>query len=69
MVPAGGKKIEIIFVSSDSDEDEFKEYYEDMPWTAVPFSADEVRWAWKHAQGLPSQMFSLLLFAGSRWSE
>lgn len=30
-------------MSADSDDDEFKEYYEDMPWAAVPYSAEEVR--------------------------
>ena len=32
-----GKKFEIIFCSSDRDEDAFKEYYESMPWYALPF--------------------------------
>ena len=31
------KEIEIIYVSADESEDEFKEYYKDMPWLAVPF--------------------------------
>lgn len=34
---------QIIFVSSDSDADEFNEYFEEMPWTAVPYDSDEVR--------------------------
>ncbi|KAK3273646.1 hypothetical protein CYMTET_18124 [Cymbomonas tetramitiformis] len=32
---------EIIFVSSDSDEDSFKQYYGDMPWLALPYSDRE----------------------------
>ena len=32
-----GKKFEIIFCSSDRDEDSFKEYFESMPWLALPF--------------------------------
>ena len=31
------KKIEIIFVSRDRNEDEFNEYYKEMPWLAIPF--------------------------------
>jgi len=30
------KKLEIIFVSSDRDDDSFKEYYAEMPWLAIP---------------------------------
>nr|CCA23807.1 nucleoredoxin putative [Albugo laibachii Nc14] len=29
---------EIIFVSSDREEDQFKLYYEEMPWLALPYS-------------------------------
>jgi len=32
-----GKKFEIIFASSDSDEEGFKEYFAEMPWLAFPF--------------------------------
>eukprot|EP00756_Hemistasia_phaeocysticola_P042771 Hpha_TRINITY_DN16987_c0_g1::TRINITY_DN16987_c0_g1_i1::g.56334::m.56334/K17609/NXN; nucleoredoxin len=34
--------IEVIFVSSDSDQSGFDEYYSEMPWVAVPF-ADRAR--------------------------
>lgn len=30
-----GKKIEIVFVTSDRDEKSFKEYFAEMPWTAI----------------------------------
>lgn len=33
-----GKKFEIIFLSSDRDEDAFKEYFSEMPWLAMPFA-------------------------------
>mmetsp|Transcript_15357 Transcript_15357/g.19195 ORF Transcript_15357/g.19195 Transcript_15357/m.19195 type:complete len:406 (+) Transcript_15357:110-1327(+) len=33
-----GKPFEIVFVSSDRDEDSFKEYLSEMPWLALPFS-------------------------------
>ena len=32
------KKFEIVFVSSDKNEEGFKEYYSEMPWLALPFS-------------------------------
>ncbi|KAF9617883.1 hypothetical protein IFM89_039102 [Coptis chinensis] len=33
-----GRKLDIIFVSFDRDEDSFKEHYKCMPWLAVPFN-------------------------------
>ena len=35
-IKEAGKKFEIIFCSSDRDEDSFKEYYSSMPWLALP---------------------------------
>ncbi|KAK3248795.1 hypothetical protein CYMTET_41753 [Cymbomonas tetramitiformis] len=35
---ADGKSFEVIFVSSDRDEEGFKEYFGEMPWLALPFS-------------------------------
>lgn len=32
------KNFEIVFVSSDKNEAEFKEYFNEMPWLALPFS-------------------------------
>ena len=32
-----GKGFEIVFISSDSDLDEFNEYYAKMPWLALPY--------------------------------
>ena len=34
---AEGKKFEIVFVSSDRAQDSFDQYYETMPWLAVPY--------------------------------
>jgi len=34
-----GKSFEIVFVSSDRDEDSFKEYFAEQPWLALPYSA------------------------------
>merc|ERR550534_2739724 len=33
-----GKSIEIVFVSSDRTEADFKEYYSEMPWVALPYA-------------------------------
>jgi len=30
--------LEVVFVSSDEDDDSFSHYYESMPWTALQFS-------------------------------
>lgn len=32
------KKFEIVFVSSDEDEPSFKEYFQTMPWKALPYA-------------------------------
>ncbi|CAF1632895.1 unnamed protein product [Adineta ricciae] len=37
------KKFEIIFVSSDEDEESFKEYYEEMPWLTFDFKQKNKR--------------------------
>jgi len=37
------KSIEIVFVSSDSSEDQFLEYYEEMPWLALPYSNRDLK--------------------------
>lgn len=36
-----GKGMEIVFVSSDKDDEKFKDYYNDMPWLALPFADRE----------------------------
>ena len=38
-----GKSFEIIFVSSDSDDESFEQYYGAMPWLSVPFDETDVR--------------------------
>lgn len=40
---AAGKKFEIVFASSDSDEDSFNEYFKTMPWKALPFANREAK--------------------------
>merc|ERR1712117_711200 len=38
-----GAKVEVIFCSSDRDENAFKEYFAEMPWLALPFSNRELK--------------------------
>ncbi len=33
-----GKTFDVVFVSSDRDENSFQEYFREMPWLALPFS-------------------------------
>ena len=40
-VNAEGKKLEIVWVSSDDDQEEFEDYHEEMPWLAMEFESDE----------------------------
>lgn len=39
----GGKKFEIVFVSSDEEEEMFNLCLSEMPWHAVPFCEHELR--------------------------
>lgn len=38
-----GKRFEVVFVSSDRDQESFEKYYEDMPWCAVDFKHRDVK--------------------------
>lgn len=35
---ANGEKLEIVFISSDRDENQFQRYFDEMPWHAIPFN-------------------------------
>jgi len=51
------KGLEIVFVSSDRDEAAFKEYFEEMPWRALPYSDRERKEALSKkfkVEGIPS---------------
>ncbi|KAJ3673195.1 hypothetical protein LUZ60_006569 [Juncus effusus] len=37
------KPFEVIFISSDNDDESFKSYFSKMPWLAIPFSDSETR--------------------------
>merc|ERR1712150_56947 len=37
------KEFEVIFVSADSDENSFKEYYDSMPWLAVQYDEESIK--------------------------
>jgi len=38
-----GDQLEIIFVSFDRNEGNFKSYFDEMPWLAVPYDDQEIR--------------------------
>ena len=38
-----GKKLEIVFLSSDRDQGSFDEYFKEMPWAALDFSKSETK--------------------------
>jgi nucleoredoxin len=40
---AAGLNMEIVFASSDNDEEAFKEYFGEMPWKALPYAARELK--------------------------
>merc|ERR1711871_180814 len=40
---AAGKPFEVVFVSSDKDESQFKEYHGEMPWLALPFEHRDIK--------------------------
>lgn len=40
---ANAANFEIVFISSDGDADSFKEYYDSMPWLALPFEKRDLK--------------------------
>jgi nucleoredoxin len=55
LVNKESKQLEIIFVSSDENESEFKDYFSKMPWLAIPFSEELREIGAKYGvQGIPS---------------
>ena len=40
-VNATSKRLEIVWVSSDEDLEEFEDYFEEMPWLAVEFESED----------------------------
>jgi len=40
-IKESGNDFEVIFISSDSSEPEFKKYHEDMPWLAIPYKNED----------------------------
>jgi len=52
-----GKDFEVIFISSDSSEKDFKDYHKDMPWLAIPYNNEDEKEACSEKysiQGLPT---------------
>ena len=52
LLKEGGKKVEIVFISSDKDESSFTEYYNTMPWTSLDYKLRDLK-------GLLSSAFSV----------
>lgn len=52
-----GSDFEIVFVSSDEDDEEFSNYFSKMPWLAIPFSDEDKRNSLSdvfHVEGIPT---------------
>lgn len=63
-----GKKLEVIFVSSDQNEDAFKDYFGSMPWKATSFDVDRAAIKTMHGvQGIP--MLPLFKADGTKVSD
>jgi len=45
-----GDKLEIVFISSDRGEDEWKSYFAEMPWLALPFSARDKKVTYRRTE-------------------
>jgi len=41
-IKADGKKFEIIFATSDNDEESFKAYFHEMPWLSLPYKDSRI---------------------------
>jgi len=55
-----GSKLELVFVSSDRDEEAFNEYYAEMPWLTLPYAKrdEKAKLSKKFkVQGIPSLVF------------
>ncbi|KAM7268767.1 hypothetical protein ACFE04_010933 [Oxalis oulophora] len=53
-------KFEVVFISSDRDENSFTDYFSKMPWLSIPFPHSETRARIKElfkVQGIPSLVF------------
>ena len=37
------KRLELLYVSGDEDEEDFKEFSQDMPWPSIPFEDDKTK--------------------------
>mmetsp|Transcript_32020 Transcript_32020/g.96380 ORF Transcript_32020/g.96380 Transcript_32020/m.96380 type:complete len:391 (+) Transcript_32020:356-1528(+) len=50
----GGKKFEVVFISSDQDEASFNAYFEKHPWVAKPFGGDKALSKMFNVKGIPT---------------
>jgi len=52
MQSEGSNEVEVVFLSSDSDEASFNGYFKDMPWVSVPFADRAIKDAASAALGV-----------------
>lgn len=52
------QKLEIVFVSSDRNEDKFDEYYDTMPWLALPYQYRDCKVSVRVYKGLFGSRFT-----------
>lgn len=53
-----GEVFEVVFISSDEDEDAFKDYYSSMPWLALPFGDKTTKYLTRlfRIEGIPTMI-------------
>lgn len=57
LLKAAGKEFEVVYVSSDREQDQFDEYYGSMPWRAIPYARRDLKEALSshfEIEGIPS---------------
>lgn len=60
----GALDLEIVFVSSDSDQGSFDEYYGSMPWVSLPFNRSDLAQALGQKYGVRGIPSLIVLDAG-----
>lgn len=56
-IKSAGKAFEIVFVSSDKTQEQFADYFSQMPWLAIPFALRDLKTALGQmfqVQGIPA---------------
>ena len=67
-ITGSGKSFEVVFVSSDKDEEQFASYFKEMPWLALPFENRDLKKALSKkfkVSGATSGIPALILLDGA----